>query len=220
MNEATKITELKIEKIQQILDHYYPNPPIPLNSINDFTFLCAVVLSAQTTDGKVNEVTKKLFQIVSTPEDMIKLTVTEIQTIIQSVGLASTKSKYLLQLSYQLINQFQSKIPSNYKDLESLSGVGHKTASVIMSQIFHENSFPVDTHVHRLALRWKLCKNNKEKNVNKVQNDLWNIFPINHWNKVSTLILLIFFRLFVRSFLYLLYFFLSFFELKLQFIYL
>ena len=172
----------KIEKIQQILDSYYPSPPVPLNNINDFTFLIAVVLSAQTTDGKVNEVTKTLFQYASTPYDMIELDVKFILDIIRPVGLAPKKSEYIMKLSHDLINKFNGIVPCSYEELESLPGVGHKTASVIMSQLFNEPSIAVDTHVHRLALRWGLT--NDQKNVNKVQHDLCSIFPQTSWNKV------------------------------------
>ena len=172
----------KIIRIQQILDSYYPSPPVPLNNVNDYTFLIAIILSAQTTDGKVNEVTKQLFQYATTPYEMIKLNKDFILNIIKPIGLAPKKSEYILKLSYDLIHKFNGKIPSTYEELESLSGVGHKTASVIRSQLFNIPSFAVDTHVHRLALRWELTKDNK--NVNKVQQDLCSIFPESSWNKV------------------------------------
>jgi endonuclease-3 len=174
---------IKIEFIQQVLNFYYPDPPVPLNHTDNFTFLVAVVLSAQTTDGKVNDVTKKLFKEASTAEAMAKLGPSRIEEIIHSVGLAPKKSVYLSKLSQTLVEKFEGKIPNNLKDLESLSGVGRKTASVIMSQSFGVPSFAVDTHVHRLALRWGLTK--QEKNVDKVQEDLCNIFPQSSWNKVE-----------------------------------
>lgn len=172
----------KVVRIQQVLDELYPNPPVPLNNINDFTFLVAVVLSAQTTDGKVNDVTRELFKYATTPLEMSKLDVNFILNIIQPVGLAPQKSKYVLELSRRLVEVFDSKVPNTYAELESLSGVGHKTASVIMSQIFNIPSIAVDTHVHRLALRWGLSKD--QKNVNNVQKDLCKLFPEESWNKV------------------------------------
>jgi endonuclease-3 len=171
----------KALKILKVLDSYYPNPPIPLNHVNDFTFLCAVVLSAQTTDGKVNEVTKTLFSRASTPEKMIELTPQQIQAIIQPVGLAPRKAQYLYSLSKALLDKHDGKVPNTYEDLEALPGVGHKTASVIMSQCFGESSLAVDTHVHRLSLRWGLSK--QEKNPDKVQADLYKVFPESSWNK-------------------------------------
>ena len=172
----------KIAEIQRVLDHYYPNPPVPLNSVNDFTFLVAVVLSAQTTDGKVNEVTKVLFKHASTPEAMAKLSPTFVQQIIQPVGLAPRKSVYIVELSKKLVETFNSKIPSTFEELESLPGVGHKTASVLMSQLFGVPSFAVDTHVHRLALRWGLTK--EERNADKVQADLCKVFPESSWDNL------------------------------------
>jgi endonuclease-3 len=172
----------KVQKILSVLNHYYPNPPIPLDHSNDFTFLVAVVLSAQTTDGKVNEVTKELFKLADTPEKMSKLEIPFVQQIIQPVGLAPRKASFIVNLSKLLIERHGGKVPGSYEELENLPGVGHKTASVIMSQLFGENSFAVDTHVHRLALRWGLSK--EEKNVDKVQKDLCRAFPEETWNKV------------------------------------
>lgn len=180
--KVSNISIIHVHRIQQVLDQLYPDPPIPLNSVNDFTFLIAVVLSAQTTDGKVNQVTKELFELASTPNQLGKLNVEVVQRIIQPVGLAPTKAKNIVKLSQILVDKFQSIVPNTYEDLESLPGVGHKTASVIMSQIFHEPAFAVDTHVHRLALRWNLSK--ELKNVNKVQEDLCQLFPKETWNKL------------------------------------
>lgn len=185
-NSSSTLTERKLQqrglKILEVLDHYYPDPPIPLDHRNDFTFLVAVVLSAQTTDGKVNEVTKELFDLADSPEKMSKLEVATIQRIIQPVGLAPKKAVYVQGLSRKIVEDFEGKVPNTYEGLESLPGVGHKTASVIMSQLFGQNSFAVDTHVHRLALRWGLSK--EERNVDKVQADLCRIFPEQSWNKV------------------------------------
>eukprot|EP01035_Chromulina_nebulosa_P001673 gene1673-2259_t len=164
------------------LDGLYPSPPVPLNSVNDFTFLVSVILSAQTTDGKVNEVTKVLFQHATSAEEMSKLDPAFVQRIIQPVGLAPKKSQYIVKMSQELVVRFAGSIPSTYEELESLPGVGHKTASVIMSQVFGVPSFAVDTHVHRLAQRWGISK--EAKNVNKVQKDLCEFFPQEAWNKL------------------------------------
>ena len=173
----------KIDRIQAVLNHYYPSPPVPLDSINDFTFLIAVVLSAQTTDGKVNEVTKHLFKIAPTPAAMSALDPEYVLKLIRPVGLAPKKSQYIVQLSRIIQDRFNGHVPASYKELESLPGVGHKTASVIMSQLFGEPSFAVDTHVHRLALRWGITK--ELSNVDKVQADLCRQFPQDAWNKVG-----------------------------------
>lgn len=174
----------KTTLIQHVLDELYPSPPVPLNNINDFTFLVAVVLSAQTTDGKVNDVTRELFQLAKTPTEMSMLDESLILRIIQPVGLAPQKASYVSKMSKMLVEKFDSKVPSTYDELESLPGVGHKTASVIMSQIFGIPSIAVDTHVHRLSLRWGLSKD--QKNVNNVQKDLCKLFPEDCWNKVRT----------------------------------
>jgi len=174
----------KTALIQHVLDGLYPSPPVPLNNINDFTFLVAVVLSAQTTDGKVNDVTKELFQLAKTPIEMSMLEESLILKIIQPVGLAPQKASYVSKMAKMLVEKFDSKVPSTYAELESLPGVGHKTASVIMSQIFGIPSIAVDTHVHRLSLRWGLSKD--QKNVNNVQKDLCKVFPEDCWIKVRT----------------------------------
>lgn len=172
----------KISNIQKVLDSLYPDPPVPLDSLNEFTFLISVVLSAQTTDGKVNHVTKDLFKLARTPYEMAKLNQNTVLNIIQPVGLAPKKSEYIVKLSQMLVERFAGKVPASYKELESLPGVGHKTASVIMSQIHGVPSFAVDTHVHRLALRWGLSKD--QSNVDNVQRDLCLSFPEKYWNKV------------------------------------
>lgn len=178
--------EVKVISIQRVLDELYPTPPVPLNNLNDFTFLVAVVLSAQTTDGKVNDVTKELFTHASTPHAMAKLSENFILGIIQPVGLAPKKASYVRNLSIKLVEEFDGKVPATFAELESLPGVGHKTASVIMSQIFGIPSIAVDTHVHRLALRWGLSKD--QKNVDNVQKDLCKLFPEDCWNKVLNII--------------------------------
>ena len=159
----------------------YPETPIPLNHKNPFTLLVAVVLSAQSTDKKVNELTEKLFIKADSPEKMVDLGIENIYSHIKQLGLSNQKSKNTYLLSKMLIEKFDSKVPNNYKDLESLPGVGHKTASVIMSQVFGIPSFPVDTHIHRLAQRWGLTNG---ESVIKTEKDLKQIFPISEWNKL------------------------------------
>lgn len=138
---ASKSLTQKVELIGKVLDRYYPDPPIPLNHSNDFTFLIAVVLSAQTTDGKVNQVTKELFSLADSPEKMNAMSVSEVQRIIQPVGLAPKKAQYVVGIAKALVEKFNSTVPGSYEELESLPGVGHKTASVIMSQLHKVRNF-------------------------------------------------------------------------------
>ena len=169
----------KVKKIGIILDKLYPETPIPLNHTSAYTLLVAVMLSAQTTDKKVNEVTPDLFKYAKTPEEMILLDVKKIQTLIQKIGLAPTKAKNLKKMAAQLIKGGGVHPDWNY--LESLAGVGHKTASVIMSQWYGIPAFPVDTHIHRLAWRWGLSK---AKNVQMTERDLKKLWPKDQWNKL------------------------------------
>ena len=171
----------KIKFIVSTLEKLYPNPQIPLKHENNFTFLVAVILSAQSTDKKVNEITPKLFDIANNAEKMSKMEVAKIKTIIREIGLAPTKSKNLKKMSIQLLERHKGKVPNTFEDLENLAGVGHKTASVIMSQAFNQNAFPVDTHIHRLAERWKLSNG---KHVKKTEKDLKKTFDENLWNKL------------------------------------
>ena len=174
----------KIERAKIIineLDKLYPVTPIPLDHINPYTLLVAVVLSAQSTDKKVNELTKDLFLKADTPEKMIKLGIKNIYKFIKQLGLSNQKSKNIYHLSKILIEKFNSKIPNNFVELESLPGVGHKTASVVMSQVFNIPAFPVDTHIHRLSQRWGLTKGT---NVIQTEKDLKKIFPKSKWNKL------------------------------------
>lgn len=180
--QAAPLILEKALKILKILDSLYPDPPVPLNHVNDFTFLVAVVLSAQTTDGKVNEVTKELFALADTPQKMMQLSVEEVLRIIRPLGLSAKKAVFVVELSKKLVEDFGGVVPSSFEALESLPGVGHKTASVIRSQCFGIAAFAVDTHVHRLALRWGLSK--EQKNVEKVQADLCAAFPEYSWHKV------------------------------------
>jgi endonuclease-3 len=164
--------------IGKTLDELYPQTPIPLDHDSSYTLLVAVMLSAQTTDKKVNEVTPKLFSIANTPEKMAELSVDTIQEIIKEIGLAPTKAKNLHKMALQLIEGGGVKQDWDY--LESLAGVGHKTASVVMSQWYGVPAFPVDTHIHRLAHRWGLSNG---KNVEKTELDLKKIWPEDQWNR-------------------------------------
>lgn len=171
----------KAKRIQSILGCLYPNPPIPLKHDGPYTLLIAVLLSAQCTDERVNKVTPVLFKKANTPEAMIKLTVEEIKHCIQSCGLAPTKAKHIHQLSKKLVNEFEGVVPSTFEELESLPGVGHKTASVVMAQAFQTPAFPIDTHIHRLAKRWGLSSG---KSVEQTEKDLKKIFPKKDWIKL------------------------------------
>ena len=168
----------KADKIGIILDDLYPETPIPLKHTDSYTLLVAVMLSAQTTDKKVNQVTPGLFRIANTPEEMNLLKVSTIQSIIKEIGLAPTKAKNLKKMASQLIEGGGMRPDWDY--LESLAGVGHKTASVVMSQWYNIPAFPVDTHIHRLAFRWRLSNG---KNVESTEKDLKKIWPVDTWNK-------------------------------------
>ena len=171
--------EERAKIILKELKKLYPSPPIPLDHTNAFTLLVAVVLSAQSTDKKVNELTKQLFKVADTPEKMLKLGVPRIYKYIKQLGLSNQKSKNIFNLSKLIIEKFNSQVPNSFEELESLPGVGHKTASVVMSQVFDIPSFPVDTHIHRLSQRWGLTKGN---NVMQTEKDLKLLFPISDWN--------------------------------------
>ena len=170
--------QLKAKKIGDILDDLYPKTPVPLNHSSAYTLLVAVMLSAQTTDKKVNEVTPGLFEKANTPEKMRKLSVKSIEQEIKQVGLAPTKAKNLKKMAQQIIDA--GGLKSDWDFLESLAGVGHKTASVVMSQWYGFPAFPVDTHIHRLAARWGLSK---AKNVKMTERDLKKIWPESEWNR-------------------------------------
>ena len=176
-NEMRRIE--KAEKIGELLDNLYPEQPIPLDHTDEYTLLVAVMLSAQTTDKKVNQVTPKLFQIADNPVKMHALGVDEIQSIIREVGLAPTKAKNLKKMAEQIIES--GGLRGEWKFLEGLAGVGHKTASVVMAQWYGFPAFPVDTHIHRLAKRWGLTKG---KNVEMTERDLKKIWPKELWNKL------------------------------------
>lgn len=167
--------------ISQILNTLYPNPPIPLDHLDPYTLLIAVLLSAQCTDVRVNTVTPKLFAMANTPRQMLDLSIPNIQDIIRPCGLSPRKSKAIYDLSAILLDKHQGKVPQDFQALEALPGVGHKTASVVMSQAFGVPAFPVDTHIHRLAYRWKLSNG---KNVEQTEKDLKKLFPKKDWNKL------------------------------------
>ncbi len=171
----------KAIKIAEILENLYPETPIPLQHKDPYTLLVAVLLSAQSTDKKVNQHTPTLFAKADNPYDMVKLSVDEVREIIKPIGLSGQKAKSIVKLSEILIEKHNGKVPESYKELEALPGVGHKTASVVMSQAFGHPAFPVDTHIHRLAYRWTLSTG---KNVEKTEKDLKNIFPEELWNKL------------------------------------
>jgi len=167
--------------ILKILNKIYPKTPIPLKHKNTFTLLISVALSAQTTDLNVNNVTKNIYKEHYKPEHFVKLGRKKIEKMIKSIGLFRNKAKSVYLLSRQLIKKHNGKVPKNFRDLENLQGVGHKTASVIMSQKFGVPAFPVDTHIHRLAQRWGLTNG---KNVIQTEGDLKKLFPKKSWNKL------------------------------------
>ena len=167
--------------VKKILDEVYPKTPIPLDHKNNFTLLIAVLLSAQCTDERVNKVTPNLFSVAPNPFKMSKLSIDTIYEIIKPCGLGPQKSKAIQKLSNILVDKYNQRVPNNFSDLEKLPGVGHKTASVVMSQGFGIPAFAVDTHIHRLAQRWGLTNG---KNVKKTEEDLKKIFPKEPWNKL------------------------------------
>ena len=171
----------KVKFIINTLEDLYPKVEVPLNHKDPYTLLIAVLLSAQSTDAGVNKITPKLFAKADNPYDMIKMSIDEIREIIRPVGLSPMKSKGIHGLSKILIKKHDGKVPKNLKDLEELPAVGHKTASVVISQAFGIPAFPVDTHIHRLMFRWGLSTG---KSVKKTEEDAKRIFPKNLWNKL------------------------------------
>ncbi len=166
-----------VEKLSSL----YPNPEIPLNHKDAYTMLIAVLLSAQCTDKRVNQITPILFKKADNPYDMVKLSVSEIEDIIRPCGLSPAKSKAIHRLSEILIDKHNGHVPSTFHELEELPGVGHKTASVVMSQVFGHPAFPVDTHIHRLMHRWKLSNG---KSVTQTERDAKKLFPEKLWNSL------------------------------------
>ena len=167
--------------ILKILNKLYPSTPIPLKHRNKFTLLVSVLLSAQTTDVNVNNVTKNIYPKYNKPEHFVRLGRKRIENLIKSIGIFRVKAKSVYLLSKQIIEKHGGKVPDNFDDLEKLPGVGHKTASVVMSQGFGYPAFPVDTHIHRLAQRWGLTNG---KNVVQTEEDLKKLFPKKSWNKL------------------------------------
>lgn len=174
----------KQEKVKFVIDtlqELYPEIPIPLDHKDPYTLLIAVLLSAQSTDVRVNQITPKLFAVADNPYDMIKLSQEEIREIIKPVGLSPMKSKGIYELSHILINEHNGQVPASFEALEALPAVGHKTASVVMAQAFNVPAFPVDTHIHRLMYRWGLTNG---KNVVQTEKDAKRLFPKDLWNKL------------------------------------
>lgn len=176
MNKKERVAFV-IEKLEEL----YPETPVPLDHKDEFTLLVAVLLSAQCTDVRVNQITPHLFKKADNPYDMVKLTVEEIKEIIRPCGLSPMKSKGIHGLSKIIIDKHKGKVPATFEDLEALPAVGHKTASVVMSQAFGVPAFPVDTHIHRLMKRWKLSSG---KNVVQTEKDAKRLFPKELWNKL------------------------------------
>ncbi len=176
MNKTEKVKYL-LNKLEEI----YPETSVPLDHRDAYTLLIAVLLSAQCTDKRVNEVTPDLFKKADTPQKMVKMPVEKIREIIKPCGLSPTKSKAIYNLSKILLNKHEGEVPQNFEDLEELPGVGHKTASVVMSQAFGVPAFPVDTHIHRLMWRWGLSNG---KSVNQTEKDAKRLFPREKWNKL------------------------------------
>ena len=172
--EAAEYVRIELEKL-------YPETPIPLDHTDAFTLLIAVLLSAQCTDARVNTITPHLFKKANNPFDMIKLSIEEIREIIKPCGLSPAKSKAIFNLSHILINEHNGEVPASFEALEALPGVGHKTASVVMSQAFGVPAFPVDTHIQRLMTRWKLTNG---KSVEQTERDAKKLFPEESWNKL------------------------------------
>lgn len=179
--DYTTSKKKRADYILNKLEQLYPETPVPLDHKDAYTLLIAVLLSAQCTDERVNQITPKLFAKADNPGDMIKLSVEEIREIIRPCGLSPRKSKAIWELSDIILKKHGGKVPDNYEDLENLPGVGHKTAAVVMAQAFGEPAFPVDTHIHRLAQNWKLTSG---KNVEQTEKDLKRLFPKEAWNKL------------------------------------
>ena len=171
----------KVKYVVQQLEKLYPETPVPLDHKDPYTLLIAVLLSAQCTDERVNKITPSLFEKADNPFDMVKLDVEQIKSIIRPCGLSPRKSQAIYTLSGMLINQYDGQVPADLNALEELPGVGHKTASVVMSQAFGVPSFPVDTHIHRLMYRWGFSNG---KNVVQTEKDAKRLFPENLWNKL------------------------------------
>ena len=169
----------RAEYVDRELDRLYPDPPIPLDHKDAYSLLVAVLLSAQCTDARVNQVTPGLYTLADTPEEMMRISVDTIREVIRPCGLSPRKSQAISELSRILVEDYGGQVPEGFEELESLPGVGHKTASVVMAQAFGHPAFPVDTHIHRLAQRWGLSKG---RNVAQTEADLKRVFPKERWN--------------------------------------
>lgn len=172
---------MNVTSILSILDNLFPNPPIPLSHVDPFTLLIATLLSARCQDTRVNQVTADLFLIAPTPQELLSISLETLERLIAPCGLHHTKARALKSIAQILVEKFAGTVPQNFQDLESLPGVGHKTASVVMVQAFNIPAFPVDTHIHRLAKRWGLSKGS---HVAQTESDLKAIFPENQWKKI------------------------------------
>lgn len=182
MSELRNLTKSeRVEFVLQRLQELYPDPPIPLKHKDPYTLLLAVLLSAQCTDDRVNQVTPRLWQLADNPEDMAQVEVERIQAVIRPCGLSPQKARAISKLSKILLEEHGGQVPADFAALERLPGVGHKTASVVMSQAFGQPAFPVDTHIHRLAQRWGLTNG---KNVVQTEKDLKRLFPKQSWNSL------------------------------------
>ena len=179
--DYTKSKKLRAEYVLEQLENYYPETPIPLDHKDPYTLLIAVLLSAQCTDERVNQITPALFAMADNPYDMVKHSIEEIKEIIKPCGLSPRKSKAIWELSQILIDKHNGEVPVSFEYLEELPGVGHKTASVVMAQSFNVPAFPVDTHIHRLAQNWKLTTG---KSIDQTEKDLKRLFPKEKWNKL------------------------------------
>lgn len=180
----------KAERVQRILDELFPDVPIPLDHDDAFTLLVAVLLSAQTTDVRVNLVTPALFARARTPAKLAAMRVEEVLELIRTCGLAPTKARNLVALGKQLMERHEGAVPESFEDLEALPGVGHKTASVVMAQAFGHPAFPVDTHIHRLARRWGLSGGAKPSTVERTERDLKALFREDSWNSLHLQIIM------------------------------
>jgi len=179
--ESIMLKQERADHLLRRLEELYPKTPIPLDHKDAYTLLVAVLLSAQCTDVRVNQVTPALFELADNPQDMMKVPVEAIKAAIRPCGLSPRKSAAISGLSKILVEQHKGEVPADFESLEALPGVGHKTASVVMAQAFEVPAFPVDTHIHRLAKRWKLSKG---KNVEQTERDLKKVFPRESWNKL------------------------------------
>ncbi len=181
MIDYTKSKVARAEYVLEQLENYYPETPVPLDHKDPYTLLIAVLLSAQCTDERVNQITPKLWELADNPYDMIKHTIEEIKEIIKPCGLSPRKSKAIWELSKMIVELHDGKVPKDWEALEAMPGVGHKTASVVMAQAFGVPAFPVDTHIHRLAQNWKLTTG---KSIDQTEKDLKRLFPKEKWNKL------------------------------------